>query len=99
MDELRNSPPQDGAGEAPATGTPEGYTKVEGYDRKTVELKREYEAQVERKVASDYSHIILAYGVIWTVIAAYGIFLLVRGVKLRSALAQLAAADNLRPRS
>ncbi|GEM_PF-2109981 len=53
--------------------------KVEGRDRQTVRLKREYEAEVESKVASDYSHIVWAYGIIWALFATYGVILWRRG--------------------
>lgn len=64
--------------------------KVEGRDPTTVRLKREYEAEVENKVASDYSHIVWAYGIIWALFAAYGVLL------WRRAGAQQADLDNLR---
>lgn len=70
---------------------PEAPTKrVEGRDPETVRLKREYEAEVEKKVASDYSHIVWAYGIIWALFAAYGIFL------WRRAVIQQADLDALR---
>lgn len=72
-------PPKD----PPKDPTKEGdYEKVEGIDRKTVELKRAYEAEVEAKVASDYSHIVWAYGLIFALFAGYGAFLLFRSSKL-----------------
>jgi len=66
---------------SPATATsageasPPATQKVEGRDRETVRLKREYEAEVENKVASDYSHIVWAYGIIWALFAIYGVLL------------------------
>lgn len=65
------------------------YEKVEGIDRKTVELKRAYEAEVEAKVASDYSHIVWAYGLIFALFAGYGAFLLFRSSKLSKDLEDL----------
>ena len=79
---------------APGTSAPnEGATtkKVEGRDPKTVRLKREYEAQVENKVASDYSHIVWAYGIIWALFAIYGVILWRRGSAQRADLESLAA--------
>ena len=71
--------------------TPEaGTKKVEGRDPTTVRLKREYEAEVEQKVASDYSHIVWAYGIIWALFAGYGVLL------WRRASAQKADLENLR---
>ncbi len=58
------------------------YESVEGRDPTTTKLKREYEAEVEHKVASDYQHIVLAYGVIWSLFAIYGILLWRRSVRL-----------------
>lgn len=72
--------------------TPEpGTVKVEGRDPQTVRLKREYEAQVENKVASDYSHIIWAYGIIWALFAIYGAILWRRSVAQRDDLDALNA--------
>jgi hypothetical protein len=67
-----------------------GTKKVEGRDPTTVRLKREYEAEVENKVASDYAHIVWAYGIIWALFAGYGVLL------WRRASAQKADLDNLR---
>jgi hypothetical protein len=61
-----------------------GPTRVEGRDPTTVRLKREYEAEVENKVASDYSHIIWAYGIIWALFALYGVFLWRRAAAQRA---------------
>jgi hypothetical protein len=69
---------------------PRQVKKVEGRDPQTVRLKREYEAEVENKVASDYSHIVWAYGIIWALFAVYGVLL------WRRASAQKADLDNLR---
>ena len=43
------------------------FETVEGIDPATVRLKREYEAQVERKVMNESSHIIWAYGLLWLI--------------------------------
>ena len=87
------APPESGTA-APTEGssTPGTSTKkVEGRDPKTVRLKREYEAQVENKVASDYSHIVWAYGVIWALFAIYGVILWRRTLAQRADLDSLAA--------
>jgi len=65
--------------------------KVEGRDPATVRLKREYEAEVENKVASDYSHIVWAYGIIWALFAIYGVILWRRSVAQRADLDALTA--------
>ena len=81
--------------EAPSTDVGQTTTdapatkKVEGRDPETVRLKRAYEAEVENKVASDYSHIVWAYGIIWTLFAIYGVIL------WRRASAQKADLDAL----
>jgi hypothetical protein len=68
----------------------EQTTRVEGRDPQTVRLKRAYEAEVEAKVASDYSHIVWAYGIIWALFAGYGVML------WRRAVAQQADLEALR---
>lgn len=68
--------------------------RVEGRDPETVRLKREYEAEVEKKVASDYSHIVWAYGIIWALFAAYGIFLWRRAVTQQADLDALRAKQS-----
>ena len=69
----------------------QGPTRVEGRDPQTVRLKREYEAEVENKVASDYSHIVWAYGIIWALFAIYGVILWRRSVAQRDDLEALQA--------
>jgi hypothetical protein len=70
---------------------PENTTKkVEGRDPTTVRLKREYEAEVEAKVASDYQHIVWAYGVIWVLFVGYGMLLWRRASAQKADLARLA---------
>jgi hypothetical protein len=76
--------------EQPEANPEAGTKKVEGRDPTTVRLKREYEAEVENKVASDYSHIVWAYGIIWALFAIYGALL------WRRASAQKADLENLR---
>lgn len=71
--------------------SPDGPTRVEGRDPQTVRLKREYEAEVENKVASDYSHIVWAYGIIWALFAIYGVLLWRRSAAQRDDLAALNA--------
>jgi hypothetical protein len=89
MNELDQPEGQEGQ-TAPEPGT----KKVEGRDPKTVRLKREYETEVENKVASDYSHIIWAYGVIWAIFAIYGALLWRRASAQRADLETLRAKQN-----
>jgi hypothetical protein len=71
-----------------------GTKKVEGRDPTTVRLKRAYEAEVENKVASDYSHIVWAYGVIWAIFAIYGVLLWRRASAQRADLEALRAKQK-----
>jgi len=82
---LLLQPGQDG----PAADGGDEYEVVEGLDQETQGLMRKYEAKVERKVASDNAHIIAAYGVIWSLFAIYGVFLLVRNFRQQRDLADL----------
>ena len=78
--------------EATREAAPEpGTQKVEGRDPTTVRLKREYEAEVENKVASDYNHIVWAYGIIWALFAIYGVILWRRSAAQKADLAALTA--------
>jgi hypothetical protein len=86
MEENLINPPSEATAQ-----TPEGSTRVEGRDPQTVRLKREYEAEVENKVASDYSHIVWAYGIIWALFAIYGAILWRRAAAQRADLDALTA--------
>lgn len=70
---------------------PDTTKKVEGRDPATVRLKREYEAEVEAKVASDYQHIVWAYGIIWVLFVGYALTLWRRANAQRADLERLAA--------
>lgn len=63
--------------------------KVEGRDPETVRLKRAYESEVEAKVASDYQHIVWAYGVIWVLFVGYAMLLWRRASAQKADLARL----------
>lgn len=63
-----------------------GFETVEGIDPATIRLKRAYEAQVEKKVMSEASHIIWAYGLIWVLFAIYAGFLAKKHKALRADL-------------
>lgn len=75
MNELEQVEGEVGPTAAPEASPEVEGRKVEGRDPKTVRLKREYESEVENKVASDYSHIVWAYGIIWAIFAIYGALL------------------------
>jgi hypothetical protein len=73
------------AAPAPAGEAIEGgdeYEAVEGLDRVAIECQRSFEAVAARKTASDYQHIVWAYGVIWSLFAIYGVMLWRRGQRL-----------------
>ncbi|MEM9459892.1 MAG: hypothetical protein AAGF11_37295 [Myxococcota bacterium] len=68
---------------APEASANDDYEAVEGLDRASIECVRAHEAEAARKTASDYEHIVWAYGVIWSVFAIYGVLLWRRGQRLR----------------
>jgi hypothetical protein len=76
--EFRAALPQDG-----------DYEPVGGLDEKSVEMARVIEARASAKTASDYQHIIWAYGVVWSLFAVYGIYLWRRATRLRSDVDEL----------
>ena len=47
------------------------FEAVTGLDPQTIREKRAFEEEVSRKVASDYAHIIWAYGIIWLLFVIY----------------------------
>jgi hypothetical protein len=65
-----------------AKGEVDEYEAVEGLDRATIECQRSCEAVAARKTASDYEHIVWAYGVLWSLFAIYGVMLWRRGLRL-----------------
>ncbi|HET6581958.1 MAG TPA: hypothetical protein VFG69_00900 [Nannocystaceae bacterium] len=65
------------------------YEPVTGKDAQTVKCVRACEAEAAAKTASDHEHIIWAYGVIWALFAAYGVFLWRRSVLHADDLAEL----------
>jgi hypothetical protein len=77
MDELIKQPSKE-------TQTPDGYAPVVGRSLADVEKLRELEGQAAAKTASDYEHIVWAYGVLWALFAAYGLFLWRRSARLRA---------------
>jgi hypothetical protein len=59
----------------------DAYEPVTGRDAETVKCVRACEAEAAAKTASDYQHVVWAYGVIWALFAAYGILLWRRAVR------------------
>ncbi len=89
--EAKDGAAKDGAATAEAKteaakSADDGYVPVTGRSRKDVEHMRECEALVSAKTASDYEHVVLAYGVLWALFAAYGMFLWRRSAQLRQDL-------------
>lgn len=72
--------------EAPADGA---YEKVQGRDRETIECQRACEAVAADKTASDYEHIVWAYGIIWALFCGYGILLWRRSQRIELDVAAL----------
>ncbi len=65
------------------------YEAVEGLDADTVACQRACEAVAAQKTASDYAHIVWAYGVLWSLFAMYGLLLWWRANKQRVEVADL----------
>ncbi len=59
------------------------YEKVEGLDPEHVQCVRACEAEAAAKTASDYEHVVWAYGIIWSLFAVYGVFLWRRMLRQR----------------
>jgi hypothetical protein len=71
-------------------GPPEDeYEAVEGLDADTIACQRSCEAVAAAKTASDYQHIVWAYGVLWSLFAVYGLMLWLRASKQRVEVADL----------
>ena len=80
MDEIKAPPSTD------------EYAPAAGFSVRDVECVRAHEVTAENKVARDYQHIIWAYGVLWALFAAYGIFLWRRSARLRGDMDDLRRA-------
>ncbi|RMG98728.1 MAG: hypothetical protein D6705_05130 [Deltaproteobacteria bacterium] len=70
-------------------GGQDAYEPVVGRDLASIELERQIEARAAAKTASDYAHIVWAYGILWTVVTLYVLYLYRRVVRLRRDLASL----------
>jgi hypothetical protein len=67
----------------------DAYEPVTGLDQGTVQCVRACEAEAAAKTASDYEHVVWAYGVLWALFAGYGVLLWRRAVAQRQDLAEL----------
>jgi hypothetical protein len=65
------------------------YEPVTGKDQETIKCVRACEAEAAEKTASDYSHIVWAYGVIWSLFAIYGFLLWQRSTRQKVEIADL----------
>ncbi len=74
---------------APAPAEEEGYEPVEGRDLASVELERALEARAAEKFASDMAHVVWAYGILWTVVTLYVLYLYRRIVRIERDLGAL----------
>lgn len=86
---------------APATtATPPpadaNYGPAVGRSLADKEKVRQLEQIAADKTASDYAHIIWAYGVLWALFAAYGLFLWRRSARLRADMNDLRAVLDRR---
>lgn len=70
-------------------GQVDEYEPVTGLDRETIECQRACEAVAERKTASDYEHIVWAYGILWALFCGYGILLWRRAQKIGADVREL----------
>lgn len=83
------------AAQAPAKDA-DGYAPVVGRSREETETLRMLEGQAAEKTARDYQHIVWAYGVLWALFAAYGLFLWRRSARLRADMESLRRALDSR---
>lgn len=72
--------------QAPTASKPaqDGYAPAVGVSLAEKEMKAQLEDIVAAKTARDYQHIVWAYGVLWALFAAYGLFLWRRSARLRA---------------
>lgn len=68
--------------EPPAQSDDE-YEAVTGLDQEHVACVRACEAEAAAKTASDYAHVVWAYGIIWSLFAIYGVMLWRRATRQR----------------
>jgi hypothetical protein len=81
--------------ETPTT-PPSGYGPAVGRSLADKEKVRQLEQIAADKTASDYVHIVWAYGVLWALFAAYGLFLWRRSARLRADMNDLRATLDRR---
>jgi hypothetical protein len=67
----------------------EQYEPVTGKDAQTVKCVRACEAEASAKTASDYEHVVWAYGVIWALFCGFGVLLWTRSKRQQADLEEL----------
>lgn len=98
IDTKLRSGSEQSAAPAPAKAE-DGYAPVVGRSREETETLRQLEGQAAEKTARDYQHIVWAYGVLWALFAAYGVFLWRRSARLRADMENLRRALEGRSRT
>lgn len=88
----------EGGAASPEPEQDDEYEAVEGLDRAAIECQRSFEAVAAKKTASDYEHIVWAYGVLWSIFAIYGVMLWRRGQRLRGDVDALRARIDAKAR-
>ena len=86
------------AAPAPVAPGDDAYEPATGTSREDRELLATLEDKAAAKTASDYEHIVWAYGILWALFAAYGLFLWRRSVRLRADVDALRRAVDEAPR-
>jgi len=96
MDEtIPKTPPGDPTPSAPPTPG-DDYAPVVGISKEDTATLRLLEGKAADKTARDYEHIVWAYGVLWALFAAYGLFLWRRSARLRADMNDLQRALDKR---
>ena len=84
--------PKEEPAKAEAKADGDGYAPAVGLTRQDKEKAAMLEQQVSDKVISDYTHIVWAYGILWSLFVAYGVFLWFRSARLKADLDDLRRA-------
>lgn len=96
---IPKTPPGDSTSAPPTSATPtpgDEYAPVVGISKEDTATLRLLEGKAADKTARDYEHIVWAYGVLWALFAAYGLFLWRRSARLRADMNDLQRALDKR---
>jgi hypothetical protein len=80
----------------PPSAPDDEYAPVVGISKEDTATLRMLEGKAADKTARDYEHIVWAYGVLWALFAAYGLFLWRRSARLRADMNDLQRALDKR---